>query len=872
MRLLTHLSIFLFLFISIALAGYENAIIESIEVKSSDSEDYNYLANIINLKVNENFDEKKLKVSKDFILDYMKDKGYWDSTIKEEITATNKDSLSIKFHLVPGEPIRVKVLRIVSKDSFIPVLVKKKLKRFNKQIWNKSELSLLLDEITTDLKNQGYHFAKLEIANSTFDMPNKKVIPTISLELGKRIYLSFQGSKILSQFELLQLCKNSMNKVSKDALYEEYVNIIHSKYLDMGIYNTQIDTRVNVKLTKAGNKIYYYNFEIHEGHKVKLKSVSFIGSKALSIERINELFHENATVLTQRKFYDKKYLDDFMNILKKTYLEDGFVFIQVSDPLIIFDEKKRGVNVEYRIIEGIQSTFANYNLKGIDQALFSEIIPNLSNKPGEPFNTVDLAADLNKVEIELKKRGYYFAKIKNKQENDIVTYSKDFRQATVYLDTDLDQKLKLNKFRLIGNFKSKDIVILREATINPGEIITPEALDEMKNNLNTLNLFSDIKIHVEKLVPNGEMTDVIVEVKEKDFGYVEVAPGYRTDIGLKLSGGVGYNNLWGMNRSVAFKGQVNQRLSKSGLDAQRMAHTKNVPEYYNSVTYNEPYLFSIPIAYQMGVDNSMKRYSTFDASTNRINASLSKDLTKRLSTTLLYQYERIKQYDATLIEDNDTFAVGSLTPSLSLDFRDNTINPLSGAYFNLSCEVANPTLLSQDYKPASSIQETQQEINFYKLIYRNKFYIPMQEGVVAISLAAGIQENKAKHGGYIPKIKLFRLNGIDTVRGFRDGEINRLKTGEDINVKAVTKKAYFNSIKIEPRFFINSDMMLGIFYDAGHVYLESSEHFEVRQAVGLSYKYLTPVGSLDFEYGFKLDRKSKFGESPGSFNISIGFF
>ena len=160
-------------------------------------------------------------------------------------------------------------------------------------------------------------------------------------------------------------------------------------------------------------------------------------------------------------------------------------------------------------------------------------------------------------------------------------------------------------------------------------------------------------------------------------------------------------------------------------------------------------------------------------------------------------------------------------------------------------------------------------------------------------MVGGIQENLAKElqrdsdgqpivqdgvkltEGYIPNIKLFRLTGTDIVRGYSDEEINRLTNGEDIGEGRVQNKAYMANLKIEPRYFINDSLMAGVFFDAGRIYVDTVDIGELRQSVGVTFKVVTPVGTLDFDYGIKLLRKRDLNgnlEAPGRFHVSIGFF
>jgi outer membrane protein insertion porin family len=271
-----------------------------------------------------------------------------------------------------------------------------------------------------------------------------------------------------------------------------------------------------------------------------------------------------------------------------------------------------------------------------------------------------------------------------------------------------------------------------------------------------------------------------------------------------------------------------------------------------------------------------RRFYSFDANILRVNGTLTRDLTKRLTASIRYQYEDITQYNATEDINDGSFEIGAVTPSLTYDLRNNQINPVKGAYFNLSCEFANPYFLSQ--------KEDDLTINYYKLISRNRFYIPFKNGTVALSLVGGLQENLAKEeivggtasgGGYIPTIKVFRLSGLDIIRGYTDEEMNRLPGGEDISAVRVDNKAYLANFKVEPRYFLNDSLMAGVFYDAGRVFVDRFDFGELRESVGITFKIITPVGTLDFDYGIKLLRKKNADgslEDPGRFHVSIGFF
>ena len=308
-------------------------------------------------------------------------------------------------------------------------------------------------------------------------------------------------------------------------------------------------------------------------------------------------------------------------------------------------------------------------------------------------------------------------------------------------------------------------------------------------------------------------------------------------------------------------------------------------EYNATAQYNKNDIFLSYIDYSVASSFQRKRFYSFDADIQRLNNTFSKQLTKSMTVSIRHQYEAINQFEAVEQRDNGSFVIGAITPNIVYDLRNNRVNPTSGAFFNLSTEFANPTFLSQN--------EEDLKIDFYKLVSRNIFYVPLPRGVLALSIAGGIQENlatkkikddsgnpievdgKQQSEGYIPSIKVFRLTGTDIVRGFSDEEINRLVDGSDIGDKRIQTRAYMTNIKIEPRYFINDTFITGVFFDAGRVFVDDWDLGELRQSAGITFKILTPVGTLDFDYGIKLLRKRNTDgslESPGRFHVSIGFF
>jgi outer membrane protein insertion porin family len=223
---------------------------------------------------------------------------------------------------------------------------------------------------------------------------------------------------------------------------------------------------------------------------------------------------------------------------------------------------------------------------------------------------------------------------------------------------------------------------------------------------------------------------------------------------------------------------------------------------------------------------------------------------------------------------------------VTLDKRNDPIYTRKGYYLNLSSEWANHYF--------GSMNQNDLEINYIKIISRNKFYYPVGDFILAFSVALGYEKNfstdilKDANGnpllnvngvprthGYIPSIKVFRLDGYDEIRGYSEDEINRLANGIQVDDTVVQSEAYFTAFKFEPRYNLTDTIQLGVFFDAGRVSVDEFKPFNLRSSLGAGVKFLTPVGSLDFDYGVKLQRRTYpdgVHDSFGRFHLSIGYF
>lgn len=856
-------------------------------VKSQDI-DISSLSTIVPIKEGGFFEPDQLPEARKIVADFLNEKGFPRPSVEVE-TNLNEDGMVVKFEIEPGEGIVLSKINIELDNGVFHKEIEDYFRVMLNQNWNVSQARQISEQVEQYFFMRG--FWSVDVSADLVQEKNLNIIE-IKASVGSQYLFTFRGNKAFSHDELRLRIRDSAKSGNLEKIQDLTYESLKTLYETIGLYNIDVTTRMISAVDKNKVKRLELHVDIKENEKTRLVKVDVEGNQFISNEKFNSILSEECSVLVCRNYLDQKFLVGFSDILRKHYLSNGFVMANVSSPEIRNQSENR-VTARYIVSENQRVELSRIELPGVPSEVQTKIISRLKNKQGTPLDVTSIESDMNTALDVLREEGYFFARISQINDANIVRYARSYQTARLVIPFEAGRKTYFDGMLVTGNTKTKSVVIEREVELKKGDLVTSKEINKLREKLISLGLFATVTI-TPFLTQSSEQDQYwlsfLVEVKERDFGLGEIAPGYRTDLGPKASLRLSYNNWQGMNRTIAFKTQANLRLDSDELDNRRAAEDRRLLEYYNELSFREPWLLGklldTKIEFDAVASYKRQRFFGFDADILRISPRITKQFGDNFTASVRYQYENIRQFDATETKDGDRFQIGGITPSVTLDLRDNQIIPTKGALFGLSWEFANPYFLSQSRENL--------EINFSKLTSRNRFYYPLGNLVLALSVSAGYQRNFADNYqrdasgnlvigedgqpltvGYIPSIKVFRLDGVDNVRGFGDGEINRLPTGIDIGELRIQDTVTFVNYKFEPRYYFNDNVALGVFFDAGGLYVNQFVPLRVRTAAGVSAKLVTPVGSLDFDYGVKLRRRRTAGsgrESFGRFHLSIGSF
>jgi outer membrane protein insertion porin family len=123
--------------------------------------------------------------------------------------------------------------------------------------------------------------------------------------------------------------------------------------------------------------------------------------------------------------------------------------------------------------------------------------------------------------------------------------------------------------------------------------------------------------------------------------------------------------------------------------------------------------------------------------------------------------------------------------------------------------------------------------------------------------------------GALPAYEKFYLGGIDSIRGFKYADISPRDPSTNDRIGGDK----FLQLNAEYRFPLLTKLgvMGTVFFDAGNVYGSNMINPFLRTAVGVGFRWFSPMGPLRVEWGYNLAPKSWEKHSNWEFTVGSQF-
>jgi outer membrane protein insertion porin family len=498
--------------------------------------------------------------------------------------------------------------------------------------------------------------------------------------------------------------------------------------------------------------------------------------------------------------------------------------------------------VTYPIREGDRYQIRNVNLSGDLVIPAEKLQEELKTKPRNWVKRSLIAEDIRALQRLYNNMGYAYVDIEPIQK---INDQYHFMDITYRIDK--GQKVTIEKVDIAGNERTRDKVIRRSLTVTEGELYNADHLEESKKNLESMDYFEAVRM---KTSPGSraDLMDVTVEVMEKKTGSLAAGIGYSSQDGAMGNVDLKERNLFGLGIVANAKANLSGRRNN----------------YEGSVAY--PWLLDYPVTLSLNGHKAVQRETHYLREGDGFGVNLSFPLYGFWSMTTglardsskLTQFEKIfalsvldyyRRYN-TSAQKYMNIAENSMSVGIGRDTRIGTVIPRGGSKISIG----------------SRFSGFGGDVAFSRYFTEAVYYYPVfWKAIVKLRANGSILQESGKEP--IPFDRRIVLGGIQTIRGYRQGEIGpQDRFG---NIIGGDRALFANIECLFP--LVESMNINGVaFLDAGNAWnVDKGPMFdEVKAGYGVGVRWMSPMGPIRIEYGWKV--RPRKGEDPGAFAFAMG--
>ncbi len=864
--------------------------VQDVRIKGNAVVSTSEVLRILNVAAGQPFERKNLLAAATELREEYERQGYHNARVEIEFELPNENEVRVTAAITEGKPVRVTEVAVETPNEELSKRLSKMARSLRNRTLTEDELIDFQKNVGNYLQENRYLTARISNPSVMTNADRTQAKLVYSVDNPYRYEFRLDGNHYFSEGAITSLLENEKLSGATASPAPDMAERIRRLYQNVGFANVEVEYKEE---RGSPENLYRYliQFKINESPRVRIKRISVTGNISRPESYYSAFIQSSSSDLIGAGFYNRHDIDEGAKKLITELQNQGFLRAKIQSQRAEFSKDRASVNISLNVDEGPLTQVRQIRFQGNDSFSPTQLQLLLKIKSGEALSLRDLEESLTALKDFYHGEGYLEMRILNEGErNKIVTYNDTNTQATINIEIYEGPRVFVREITLKGNTFTKDRVLIRELTFKPGDVLTPTSINESVNRLQSLGFFSRVTIRTLEEGSSIAERTVQIEVEEAAPGQFAVGVGATNERQLTARGyiGISYRNFGGTGRGVVFR--VDPKYSTDP----KISYLENKI----TLSYLEPYILGNRNLGRVNVIRDQSYYNQTTTGhaqileTNSVGFLLEKELAKHIKLTYtLYNFANQKFFDRTTYETLQIQNIGKTGPLVEFDYRDNVFYPSKGSYSFINGEYSDPLLGSSD--------DAVQSINFAKVdgsyTYYQRVFPRSPDWVWATSLRGGYLANvSGKPQSGVPSKEAFFLGGRSTIRGFDTGNDERIPSNYDLNVDDIAKffvrtNSEYALVKTELRFPLWRNFPVGplggvIFYDGGAVYISDPTvnlPNPYRDSVGVGLRVATPVGPLNLEIGYKLNRRAtkpatatspEVMEAPWAFHFSIGSF
>ena len=884
--------------VAVVFALYTNFRVASIELEGLTGPDRDRAMRALTFHLGDVLSLNAVDHGADAVQEQLKRAGYLDATVDPETTFVRVQSkATVIFHVTRGTVATVgDVIIDGSTSPFTPQQLIGQMKRGPGKKFDLDEARIDGDRMRQWLIRQEYRKATVRYVSNTYDAATHKVALHYTASAGPIVKVEVTGIPRRSIGGILPFRRNQ--PYSGDAI-ERAAAAIVTTLQQRGFYNATVDTEESLH----GN-VWTSTFHVSPGQQFHLTAVTFTGNTSIPDKKLQGVVTTSAgggikgllaSILRRPQGVTHEQLADDRTTLESYYRLQGFQNATVGTPGVRLNASSGDMTIDFPITEGLRTMVASVAIEGNEQVATKDL-PKLTLKPGDPLSPTIERDDVIALQAFYSDRGNAEVQVRVREEE-----GADKASARVVYTIAEGPKISLGDVVVRGNTYTNNNVILRTAELEKGKPFSYTAILEAQQRLYRLGIFQRVDIQPAEASTNVSEKNVSISVAEgKDltvagsFGGTSpiTAETGEKRISPLVSASIAHRNLFGTGRYL-------------GLEL--IYARPNRQDAF--LTYREPSIgrFDVPVQVTAFQSDDSRPHTHIVERGGFIEASRITGNQTRWSLRYEYRIAECKSGDLCALAQSvllpgldrnaTNVAISSVTPAFFWDKRDDSLNPHRGFFTTESIEYAFPLVAAN----ARFLKEFTQTSWYLPVTERSTFAMSGRIGLIQ-DLGLGMQVdpdtgNLIPTSG-VPLSERFTSGGDSSNRAYALDSLGTACPTQasidagcrptlidiiDLNGHHTTAPLGGRAVLIlnaEYRFPIAGSFGGQLFADAGNTFSDTNIRLsDLKYGVGTGLRYVSPVGPIRFDFGYKLKRQILFYnekgqavfEKPFAYFITLGY-
>ena len=725
--------------------------------------------------------------------------------------------------------------------------------------------------------------------------------PTISA-------VTFDGNRKLKDEVIenaLRVSGLSAGDVFNPELLEQFTDELKKGYFEVGHFSVEIYPAVS---PLSRNRV-ELDLVISEGKVALIKEIQIVGNEEISdkdiLDEMKLSTKKTLGFLNRNNRYNREQLRADLESISSLYLNQGFIEFQLTSSRTFIAENHQDIMIVITLTEGEQYKFGELSITSSEEVMPQEELDLLVEEPeDEVYSFEQVSNTRNTITREFANQGYGRAQI-----DALPTIHDEDLTIDVNYVVNPGKLTYVRSITFRGNFSTTDEVLRREMRVLEAGLYTSEQIEQSRNRLQRLGIFSSVDIELIAVPGTDDQVDLVVTVEERLTGSLLFGVGYSESEKAAINFSVSQTNLFGTGKRLSLNvgyGKIEKELE---VDYVNPYHTvdgvsrgfnfgfrkRDTAESSTSLIYSVNFLtagvnYLYPVSEEGSVGISLSGHSQELS----INDSL-KPVTDYRVVSLVESQPRSKSGHLVLSYSKDTRDRAFFATEGSRSYLGLTSSFGKESYFGLRASYAKYLPLGErlTLRLSSQVDAANEELPFYRNYYMT-----------------GGSELRGFDSGRLGAKQLCRGENRPTHLGAGKEENGEFRREEDDKLLAKkytegsTENWYYpcNSarslggnyrmINRAELFFPflgaddTADKRISLFVDHGYTFLRAGGLYgtasrelgtrdevsfgNMRSSIGVGFEWLSPIGPFGIHYAVPIEQKP--GDATDSFQITLGTF